>query len=53
MEIRPVEAELFHVDRWPDKRTDMTKLIGSFCTVANMHENGFGDVSFIELAKIK
>jgi len=30
MEIRPVGAELFHVDGWTDIVTDMTKLIVAF-----------------------
>jgi len=30
MKIRPVGAELFHVRRWTDRRTDMTKLIVAF-----------------------
>jgi hypothetical protein len=30
MEIRPMEAELFHVDAWTDRRRDMTKLPVAF-----------------------
>ena len=35
MKIRPVEAELFHADRWKDGRTDMTKQIVAFRNSAN------------------
>ena len=35
MKIRLVEAELFHVDRRTDGRTDMTKLIVAFRNFAN------------------
>ena len=35
MNICPVEAELFHADRWTDTRMDMTKLIVAFYSVAN------------------
>ena len=27
--IRPAEAELFHVEGWTDRQTDMTNLIGA------------------------
>ena len=30
MKIRPVEAELFHADRWTDGRTDMTMITIAF-----------------------
>jgi hypothetical protein len=31
-----VKAEVFHVDRWKDRRTDMTKLIFAFRNFANV-----------------
>jgi len=39
MEIRPVGAELFHVDGWRDILTEMTKLIVAFCNSANTPKN--------------
>jgi len=36
MKIHRVRAELFHVERW----TDMTNLIGMFCTSANVPKMG-------------
>jgi hypothetical protein len=39
MKICPVGAELFHVDR----RTDMTKLIFTFCSFANTSKKAYGD----------
>jgi hypothetical protein len=43
MKIHPVGAELFHVDGWTDRQTeiqtDMMKLIVAFCNCANMPEN--------------
>jgi len=36
MDIRPVGAELYHVDRW----TDMMKLIFTFFNFAKAPENG-------------
>ena len=42
MKIRPVAAELFHADEWAalqaDGRTDMTKLIVTFCSFSNASE---------------
>jgi len=35
MKICPVGAELFHVDRRTDGRTDRTKLLVAFCNFAN------------------
>ena len=39
MESHPVEAELFNVDGWTDRRTDslpdMMKLTVAFCNFAN------------------
>jgi hypothetical protein len=35
MKIRPVEAELLHVDRCTDGETDMTKLIVAFRSFVN------------------
>jgi len=35
MKIRPLGAELFHADRWTDRRTDMMKVIVIFCNFAN------------------
>ena len=35
MKIRPVGAELFHVNGRPDRRADMTKLIVAFRNLAN------------------
>jgi hypothetical protein len=35
MKIRLVGAELFHVDQETDRRTDVTKLIIAFRTLAN------------------
>ena len=35
IKIRPVAAELFHMDGRTDGETDMTKLIIAFCNVAN------------------
>jgi hypothetical protein len=32
-------AELFHVDRWTDRQTDMTKLTVAFCNFANVPKN--------------
>jgi hypothetical protein len=39
MKIRRVRAELFHVDRRTDGRTDMTKLIVAFRYFANAPKN--------------
>jgi len=39
MKIRPVEADLFHADRWKDGRTDLTKLIVAFRNFANAPTN--------------
>jgi len=39
MKIRPVRAELFHVDRKTDRQTDMTKLIVAFRKSANSPRN--------------
>jgi hypothetical protein len=36
MKIRPVGAELFHVDWWTDRQADMTKKIGAFRNFANV-----------------
>jgi len=36
MKIRPVGAELLHAER----RTDMTKLIVTFCNLTNASKNG-------------
>jgi hypothetical protein len=38
--IRPVEAELFHVDGQTEGETDMTKLTVAFCNFANAPKNG-------------
>jgi hypothetical protein len=35
MKIHPVGAELFHVDGWTDRQTDMTKLMVAFRNFAN------------------
>jgi hypothetical protein len=35
MKIRPLGAELFHVDRWADGPTDLTKLMVAFHSFAN------------------
>jgi hypothetical protein len=35
MKIRPVGAELFHVDGQTDRQTDVTKLIVAFRSIAN------------------
>ena len=35
MQIRPVGATLFHVDRRSDRQTDMTKVIVALCNFAN------------------
>jgi len=40
MKIRPVQAELFHVEARTDGRTDVTKLIVSFRNYANAPKNG-------------
>jgi hypothetical protein len=44
MEICPMGAKLFHVDRWMDgwtnTHTDTMKLIVIFCNFANMPKNG-------------
>jgi hypothetical protein len=34
VKIHLVGAELFHMDRQMDRRTDMMKLIGTFCSFA-------------------
>jgi hypothetical protein len=39
MKIRPVNAELFHVDERTDGQTDMTKLIVTFCNFSNAPKN--------------
>jgi len=39
MKIHPVRAELLHVDRWTDGRTDTTKLMVAFHNFANAPEN--------------
>jgi hypothetical protein len=39
MKLRPVGAEMFHVDRRMDGRTDMTKLIVAFRNFANAPKN--------------
>jgi len=39
MQICPVGAKMFHVDRWMDR--DMTKLIVSFHNCANAPRNYF------------
>jgi len=39
MKIRPVGAELYHVERRADGRTDMTKLIVAFRNFANAPYN--------------
>jgi hypothetical protein len=39
MKIHLVGDELFHVDGWTDKRTDMTKLIVAFHSYANAPKN--------------
>jgi hypothetical protein len=39
MKIRPVGAELFHVDRRTDEWTDMTKLIVAFRNFAKAPKN--------------
>jgi hypothetical protein len=40
MKIRPVGAELFHVDGQTDGQTDMTKLIVAFRKFTNAPKNG-------------
>jgi hypothetical protein len=35
MKMRPLAAESFHADRQKDRRTDMTKLIVTFCKFPN------------------
>jgi hypothetical protein len=37
--IRPVGAELFHADRRTDGRTDITKIIVTFCSVLTALKN--------------
>jgi len=39
MKIRPLGAELFHVEGRTDRRTDMTKLIVAFRNFANAPQN--------------
>jgi len=39
MEIRPVEAELFHADRWTDGQ-DFTLLIVAFRNLSNASKKG-------------
>jgi len=43
MKIRLVEAELFHVDRRTDGRTDMTRPIVAFRNFANAPKNGYAE----------
>jgi hypothetical protein len=42
MKIHLVGAELFHVDRQMDRRTDMMKLLGPFCGFANVPKKEYG-----------
>jgi hypothetical protein len=39
MKICPVAAELLHAEGWTDRRTDMMKLIVTFCNFANEPKN--------------
>jgi hypothetical protein len=39
MNIRPVGAQLFHVDRWPDGWTDMMMLTVTFRYFVNAPKN--------------
>jgi len=43
MKIHLVGAELFHVDRQMDRRTDMMKLIGDFCSFAKCPKRNMGE----------
>jgi len=38
---------------WTDRRKDMVRLLGIFCSFVTMRKNGYGDVNLAELAKIK
>jgi len=40
MRICPVVAELFHVDKWMDRRTHMMKLIIAFHNFTTLPKNG-------------
>jgi hypothetical protein len=40
MKFRPVGVELFHADGQTDERTDMTKLIVTFCNFVNALKKG-------------
>ena len=39
MNVRPVEAELFHAHRQTDERTNVTELIVAFRNFANARKN--------------
>jgi len=39
IKTRPVKAEVFHADRWTNRRTDMTRLIFTFRNFANAPKN--------------
>ena len=41
MKLCPVEAELFHADRWTNRRTDMSKLIVAFRNFVNAPKNEY------------
>jgi len=52
MKIRPVGAELFHVDRQTDGGTDMSKLIVASRNIANALKNPLrfsGDIKVVPL----
>jgi len=39
MKIHNVRAELFHLGRWTDRQTDMTKLVNNFRSFAKVSKN--------------
>jgi hypothetical protein len=53
MKIRPVEAELFHIDGRTDRETGMTKLIVAFRNFAKAHKNRYGEQCLLVLATTK
>ena len=44
-----VRAELFHAGGQADGRTNMTKLIGTFCNLANAPKNFTGYKKFLKM----
>ena len=53
MKIRPVGAELFHMDGRTDRETGMTKLIVAFRNFVKAPKNRYGELCLLVLATTK